>query len=97
MSTRTITRLSTVTRDDAKQVTTQDLPVVSTSTNVDSSIAEDALDDGRFLSLSLLEFILVVVILAVVFIAVLVVMVVAFCCCLHIQHMRIANNKCEGK
>ena len=82
-------------RDGNNQQTTT-LPVVSDGISGSPVKEESSGDDGQFLSLSLLEFILVVVIAAVVVIAVFVVISVACCWCLHMKRVQMANKNCEG-
>ena len=89
------TTFESSTRDgNSQQATT--LPVASDGISGSTITEESSGDDGQFLSLSLLEFILVVGIVAVVIIAVFVVISVACCRCLHIKRVQTANKNCEG-
>ena len=88
---------SSTTADGNSQQTTT-LSVAHDGTSISGSpITEESSDnDGHFLPLSLLEFILVVVTVAVVVIAVIVVISVACCWCLNMKRVRMANKNCKG-
>ena len=86
------------TRDGNRQLTTT-LPIDSddiTSLRLSSPVTEESSDesdaDGKFLSLSLLEFILVVVIVAVVVTAIFVVTGLVCCWQLHMKRLQMINN-----
>ena len=87
----TIMPLLSTSDSDREQATT--LPIVSdgisdSESSSGSTTTEDGSEDEQFLSLSLMEFILLVVILAVTVITILTVITVICCCCLYVQRVQ---------